>query len=99
MATPAPFKYHLNPFWDDEFKRLDYIQEPFNDPLDVTRWLKQGYQSKVCGDLCDMRHKLPTWNDRFIEYYDDLGWKDIGVAYGKNQTQTKIIVYKVNGWW
>jgi hypothetical protein len=25
--------------------------------------------------------------------------RDIGVAYGKNQPQTKVVVYKVRGWW
>ena len=88
MAIHAVSKYNLEVFWDDEFKRLDYINEPFNDPLDVARWIDQGYQSKICGSLCDMRHHLPTWNHRFIEFYEELGWKDIGVAYYRMDTGT-----------
>lgn len=88
MATHAVFKYNLDVFWDDEFKSLDYIQEPFNDQLDVFRWLAQGYQPKICGDLSDMRHRLPSWNNKFIEMYEAQGWKNVGVAYYRMTTGT-----------
>ena len=94
MVTHAVNKYQLDVFWDDEFKHLSYIHEPFNAPLDVARWIEQGYQSKICGELCDMRHKLPSWNHRFIEFYDDLGWKDIGVAYYRMPTGTVMPVHE-----
>lgn len=94
MVTHATSKYNLNVFWDDEYKILDYIYEPFNDPMDVARWISQGYQSKICGALCDMRHRLPRWNHRFIEYYDDLGWKDVGVAYYRMDTGTVMPVHE-----
>lgn len=81
-------KYSIDVFWNDEFKHLSYIHEPFNDPNDVAQWIAQGYQSKICGELCDMRHRLPTWNHRFIEYYNNLGWQDIGVAYYRMTTGT-----------
>ena len=68
MATHAVVKYNLEVFWDNEYKKLNYIQEPFNDPESVALWLTQGYQGKITGDLCDMRHRLPTWNWKFIEY-------------------------------
>lgn len=88
MAIPVTSNYHIPKFWDDEFKTLDYIQEPFNDPASVAKWIAQGYQSKITGDLCDMRHQLPSWNNRFIEIYKNLGWKDIGVAYYRMHTGT-----------
>lgn len=94
MVTHAVSKYQLDVFWDDEYKHLEYIQEPFNDPSDVAQWISQGYQSKICGDLCDMRHRLPSWNNRFIEYYNDLGWKDIGVAYYRMTTGTVMPVHQ-----
>ena len=88
MATHAIVKYNLEVFWDDEFKRLDYINEPFNDPISVNQWISQGYQSKITGDLCDMRHQLPTWNYKFIEHFEKQGWKDIGLAYYRMPTGT-----------
>jgi hypothetical protein len=81
-------KYNLEVFWDDEFKTLDYITEPFNDPVSVTQWIEQGYQAKICGELCDMRHSLPSWNQKFIDVYESMGWKDIGVAYYCMRTGT-----------
>ncbi len=93
MATHATSQYNLEVFWDNEFKGLDFVQEPFNDPESVDQWLTQGYQSKICGDLSDMRHRLPSWNHRFIEYYDDLGWKDIGCAYYRMTTGTVMPVH------
>jgi hypothetical protein len=93
MATHAISKYQLEVFWDDEFKTLDFIQEPFNDPDSVDLWMSQGYHTKICGHMADMRHRLPSWNHRFIEYYDDLGWKDIGVSYYRMDTGTVMPVH------
>ncbi len=93
MATPASIKYHIERFWDDEFKTLDYIQEPFNDPASVALWMQQGYHTKICGDLCDMRHQLPAWANRFITIYTALGWKDIGLAFYRMPTGTVMPVH------
>jgi hypothetical protein len=86
MVIPVLVKYQLEKFWDDEFKHLKYINEPFNDPVSVNRWISQGYQSKITGALCDMRHDLPNWNHKFIEFYEAEGWKDVGVAYYRMDT-------------
>jgi len=93
MVTHVVTKYIIDKFWDDEFKTLDYINEPFNDPVSVNLWISQGYQSKICGELCDMRHKLPTWNHKFIELYESMGWQDIGVAYYRMRTGTVMPVH------
>ena len=93
MATPAAFKYHIERFWDDEFKTLDYIQEPFNDPDSVNLWVSQGYPSKFCGELCDMRHRLPAWSSKFVEIYQAQGWKDIGLAFYRMRTGTVMPVH------
>lgn len=93
METPAVIKYHINQFWDDEFKTVDYIREPFNDPVSVNLWISQGYQSKITGDLCDMRHCLPSWSQKFIDIYTELGWKDIGVAFYRMRTGTVMPVH------
>jgi len=88
MATHVITKYKLDKFWDDEFKTLNYISEPFNDPVSVNQWLSQGYQGKICGELCDMRHTLPSWSNKFIELYTAEGWKDIGIAFYRMRTGT-----------
>lgn len=88
MATHVVTKYGLDKFWDDEFKTLNYITEPFNDPVSVNQWLSQGYQGKVIGEMCDMRHVLPSWNHKFVEFYESMGWKDVGVSYYRMRTGT-----------
>ena len=93
MVTHATKHYNLEVFWDDEFKTLDFIQEPFNDPDSVALWLSQGYHTKICGHMADMRHVLPSWNHRFVEFYTDLGWKNIGVSYYRMDTGTVMPVH------
>lgn len=99
MVTPAPYHpqfkiYQLDVFWDDEFKSLDYIQEPFNDSQDVRRWLSQGYQTKICGDMADMRGRQPSWNQQMLDHFIDLGWQDIGTSYYRMTTGTVMPVHE-----
>lgn len=93
MATPAPIKYHIEPFWGNDFKTISYVQEPFNDPDSVQRWISQGYHTKICGDLADMRHTLPSWSSKIIEIYTAQGWKDIGLAFYRMRTGTVMPVH------
>lgn len=81
MATPEIVKYHIPRFWDDEFKSLEYINEEFNDPDNLTKWLKLGFANKFTGDMCDMRSRQPSWNQRFIDFFQERGWRDIGTSY------------------
>jgi hypothetical protein len=75
-------------FWDDEYKRLDYSVESFNNPLDTERWLKAGYRCNFTGAMCDMRNIQPSWNHKFVEYFQGLGWQDIGTSYYRMDTCT-----------
>lgn len=93
MVTPEVKLYNIDKFWDDEYKSLEYINEPFNDPASVNLWISQGYQSKICGDLCDMRHRLPDWSNKFINIYTERGWKDIGLAFYRMHTGTVMPVH------
>jgi hypothetical protein len=68
-VTPEFIKYHIPAFWDDEFKRLDYVNEPFNDPVSLNLWTSQGYANQFTGDMCDMRSPQPSWNQTFIDIY------------------------------
>lgn len=86
--------YHLDVFWDDEYQHLDYIHEPFNDQTDIQRWLALGYQNKICGDLADMRGRQPSWNNKFVEFFKDRGWRDIGTAYYRMTSGTVMPVHE-----
>jgi hypothetical protein len=88
MSNYYLHKYQLAKFWDDEFKTLDYVVEPFNDVAQTQIWLDQGYANKFTGEMCDMRSPQPTWNQRFIDMFAGQGWKDIGTSYYRMNTGT-----------
>ena len=83
-------KYQLHPFWNDEYKQLDYINESFNDVELQTTWIEQGYSNKFTGDMCDMRSPQPTWNQRFIDIFEGQGWQDVGTSYYRMNTGTVL---------
>jgi hypothetical protein len=88
MTQHEILKYHIPKFWDDEFKQLNYVNEHFNDVENTQRWLAQGYANKFTGDMCDMRSPQPSWNERFLNIYRELGWKDIGTSSYRMSTGT-----------
>jgi len=90
MATHVFTKYKIPVFWDDEFKRLDYIQEAFNDKESVARWRQQGFMPKFTGYMCDMRSTQPKWNQQFVNIYEQMGWQDIGTSYYRMDTGTVL---------
>lgn len=73
--------YKLEKFWDDEFKTLDYVNEPFNDTEETRTWLAAGFPGKFTGDMADMRGRQPSWNNQFVEFYQAEGWKDVCTSY------------------
>lgn len=81
MATPGAVKYHIDKFWDDEFKNLNYVNEKFNDSANLEKWLALGFANHFTGDMCDMRSPQPSWNQQFIDFFQSIGWKDIGTSY------------------
>lgn len=81
MATHAVIKYNIDVFWDNEYKNINYVNEPFNDEENAQRWMSLGYPSKFTGDMCDMRSPQPSWNYGFINFFANLGWQDIGTSY------------------
>ena len=88
MAIHA--RYKLPVFWDDEFKRLNYVNEEFNDPDSVAAWIKLGYNNRFTGEMCDMRGVQPRWNQKFIDIYQEMGWQDIGTSYYRMTTGTVL---------
>lgn len=85
---------NLDPWWDDEYKHLDYQQEEFNNPIDINKWSDLGYQCNFTGSMCDMRSPQPTWNHKFIDYFAGLGWQEIGTSYYRMDTCTILPVHR-----
>jgi hypothetical protein len=83
-------RYQLYPFWDEEYKTLDYVNETFNDSESINQWLAQGYANQFTGDMCDMRSPQPVWNQRVVDIFAGQGWKDIGTSYYRMNTGTVL---------
>lgn len=94
MAILEVSEYHIKPFWADDYKQLDFVTEPFNDPASVAQWLNQGYSNRFCGDLADMRHQLPKWSQQFIDIYQERSWQNIGIAFYRMRTGTVMPVHR-----
>lgn len=94
METPAAIFKKIQPFWDDEYKKLEYINEPFNNSLDVSRWQILGYRhGKFTGDMCDMRRTQPSWNGEITRLFEDMGWRDVCTSYYRMPTGTILPVH------
>ena len=83
-------QYQLHPFWDNSYVDLEYVNEEFNDALQLMVWRGQGYANRFTGDMCDLRYPQPEWNKRFIEIFQGQGWKDIGTSYYRMTTGTVL---------
>jgi len=81
MAIHAVRKYRIEPFWNQEFRWLEYENEQFNDPANLTFWNNLGFPGKYTGDMCDMRRAQPSWNSKIIDFFRQQGWQDIGTSY------------------
>jgi hypothetical protein len=90
MVTQEIVKYFLDVFWDDEYRRLDYVNEPFNDTAAREKWTIAGYPDRFTGDMCDMRSSQPLWNQQFVEIFAGMGWKNIGTSYYRMNTGTVL---------
>ena len=94
MAIPELSSDQFDPFWDESYKFLVYNTESFNSPADVEKWLKLGYADKFTGEMCDMRNAQPEWNDKIVNIFANLGWKDIGTSYYRMNPGTILPVHQ-----
>jgi len=80
MATHEWF--NIAPFWDNEYKNLNYRKEKFNDEGSLIAWQDAGFLGPFGGWMCDMRSPQPSWNQQFVDFFKRYEhWKDIGTSY------------------
>jgi|TARA_R110002074_G_scaffold292628_1_gene464314 hypothetical protein len=91
---------HIEPFWDDEYKHLEYKKMPFNNEYDVVKWREGGYhqdEKYFTGQMVGHKGNLPTWNQTFLDlakYQYNL--KDVGVCYYRMVTNEIIPLHRDN---
>jgi hypothetical protein len=83
-------KNYIETFWDNEYKTLNYVTEPFNDSASVAAWTAAGYPNRFTGEMCDMRSPQPKWNQRFVDLFAARGWQAIGTSYYRMLTGTVL---------
>jgi len=67
---------HIDPWWDDSFKQLEYKYLPHKDEAMVREWKSQGYANM---HLNGAIHPLND-NEYAKPFLDFFGWKDSGAA-------------------
>jgi hypothetical protein len=85
MAIPALSKGyitdtgHIDPWWTNEHRNLNYCREPFNSTTDTERWRKMGFtHDNFTGEMYDMKNPEPHWMqlDQFrkVFNFENLSW-------------------------
>lgn len=77
-------KGHIDPWWGDDHKHLDYQYYPLKNTHDLVRWINQGYHHlRLNGGLYNMQRKMPESAQGFFTLFP---WQDIGIAFYKMET-------------
>lgn len=64
-------KSSITPFWQTQFKDLEYKREPFNCQEDVDLWRTQGFsQKEFSGKMYSMKNDMPAWTDGFLSVFN-----------------------------
>ena len=65
----------IKPFWDDEYKKLNYRKEIFNDEYAIQGWREQGYQNPIesfSGEMANHGDVQPKWNDGIVKWATEV---------------------------
>lgn len=81
---------HIDPWWDDSFKQLEYKYLPHKDENMVLEWKAQGYANM---HLNGAIHPLND-NEYATPFLDYFGWKDAGAALYQMNTGDLLPVHR-----
>lgn len=70
---------HVDPWWNDDFKQLDYKYLPIKNTYDEERWLREGYRGVTLnGALYNMSETMPDYAQPFFTLFD---WDNVGLGF------------------
>lgn len=82
---------HIDPWWDDSFKTLDYKYRPLPNIHDEVRWIDEGYKNVVLnGAIYDMKNEMSDWTKPFFKLF---GWENIGISFYRMNTLNMLPVH------
>jgi hypothetical protein len=83
---------HIEPWWDDSFKELDYVYSPIKNSYDEERWIKEGYKNVTLnGALYSMPRPMPNYAIPFFTLFD---WKNVGIGFFRMNTLEMFPVHQ-----
>lgn len=85
---------HVDPWWNEEFKHLDYIYYPEKDHSVVqqNKDLYKLYAGVTAnGGLYQMRDNTPEWATNFLNLFD---WQNQGISFYSMKTCDFLPVHK-----
>ena len=83
---------HVDPWWDDSFKSLDYTYIPIKNTHDEQRWIEEGYSGVTLnGALYAMPNPMPHYADKFLEIFD---WENQGIGFFRMNTLEMFPVHQ-----
>jgi hypothetical protein len=75
---------HVDPWWDDSFKSLNYTYLPIKNTWDEQRWRSEGYASiNLNGALYGMPNPMPDYAEPFVKLFD---WEHVGIGFFRMNT-------------
>ena len=93
--SPEPMTYktgHIDPWWDDSFKQLDYTYSPIKNTYDEERWVKEGYKNVTLnGALYAMPRPMPDYAMPFFTLFD---WHNVGIGFFRMNTLEMFPVHQ-----
>jgi hypothetical protein len=83
---------HIEPWWDDSFKQLDYVYSPIKNTYDEERWVKEGYKNVTLnGALYAMPRPMPDYAIPFLTLFD---WHNVGIGFFRMNTLEMFPVHQ-----
>lgn len=75
---------NVDPWWNEDFKDLDYQYYDYKNTNDINRWTNEGYGRLILnGGLYNMSRPMPEYARLFFDLFP---WKDIGIAFYRMRT-------------
>lgn len=75
---------HIDPWWDESFKSLDYEYYPIKNTWDEERWISEGYKNVTLnGALYGMPNPMPEYAQPFLTMF---AWQNVGISFFRMST-------------
>jgi hypothetical protein len=78
---------HVEPWWDDSFKNLDYQYLPIKNTFDEDRWRKEGYTNVNLNgqtyNMAKLEQDMPDYARPFLKLFD---WENVGLNFYRQLT-------------